>query len=111
MMTIEQLRAALHSPDPTAALDDLIRAELAAGWTTGELYQALLPLVRTVRKESPLPTDVDEALLGTLDALIGHCNPDECYQDLPRTDRPTQEVAERLVAPPGAEVPRWPLPK
>lgn len=83
MMTLEEVRTAVSSADPAGELDRLVEARLAAGKTTAEIYAALLPLARTIRKTTPLPEDVDEILLGTLDALTGHCNPDECYQDPP----------------------------
>jgi len=111
MMTLDQVRTALGSRNPAEALDSLVRGELAGGKTTGELYTTLVPMARTIRTDSPLPEDVDEILLGTLDALIGHCNPDECYHDPIRPDLPAEEAPERSVAPPTPEVPQWPVPK
>ena len=84
-MTTEDVRAAVESPDPAEKLDRLVRDQLAAGKTTAEIYAVLLPITRAIRKASPLPEDVDEILLGTLDALIGHCDPDYCYQDPPHS--------------------------
>jgi hypothetical protein len=84
-MFLQTLHAALESSDPTGQLDRLVRNELAEGRTTAEIYAVLLPIVRTIRMASPLPQDVDEMLLGTLDALTGDCNPDECFQDPPAT--------------------------
>lgn len=83
MITMDEVRTAVASPDPATALDRLVRDCLAAGRTTAEIYAVLLPIVRSIRKASPLPEDVDEILLGTLDALTGHCDTDYCYQDPP----------------------------
>lgn len=83
MITIDDVRTAVGSSDPGGTLDGLVRNELAAGKTAAEIYAALLPITRAVRKASPLPEDVDEILLGTLDALTGHCDPDYCYKDPP----------------------------
>jgi len=81
MLTIENVRAALSFSDPAQELDRLIKAQLAVGQTTGALYAQLVPIVRSIRSGGELSEDVDEILLGTLDALIGHCNPNECYAD------------------------------
>ncbi|MDB5312005.1 MAG: hypothetical protein JWO38_6207 [Gemmataceae bacterium] len=106
-MTLEKVRGALGSSDPAADLDRLVRDELATGRTTAEIYSALLPIVRTIRKTSKLSEDVDEILLGTLDALIGNCNPDECYQDppkpptLPNQGHPVPEGSDNRADRPG----------
>jgi len=81
MLTTESIRSAISAGDPARELDRLIEGQLAVGQTTGELYDHLVPIVRTIRASSALSEDGDEILLGTLDALIGHCNPDECFVD------------------------------
>jgi len=94
-MTLDTVREALETSDPAAMLDRLVRDQLVAGQTTAEIYETLLPITRTIRKATTLPEDVDEVLLGTLDALIGNCNPDECYQDSPKPPilPATEEIA------------------
>ncbi|MBA4064942.1 MAG: hypothetical protein C0501_14760 [Isosphaera sp.] len=82
-MTVDEVRAAVTSADPAGELDRLVRSRLAAGRTTAEVFAALLPLARAVRTSAVLTEDADQILLGTLDALTGNCNPDECYQDVP----------------------------
>jgi hypothetical protein len=83
MISLEELRAALLTPDPYDGIDVLIRAELANGRRTQAIYDELLPLVPSVRKTPGFTPDADEALLGTLDALTGNCHPDSCYVDPP----------------------------
>ena len=83
MTTVDEVRAAVTSADPAGELDRLVRARLAAGRTTAEVFAALLPLARTVRTSTVRTEDADQILLGTLDALTGNCNPDECYLDAP----------------------------
>jgi hypothetical protein len=55
MMTSDEVRAAVESPNPAGGLDRLVRARLAAGKTTAEIYAALLPIARTIRTATPLP--------------------------------------------------------
>lgn len=83
MITLDLVRGAVLSPDPAGELDRVVRGELVRGRTTAEVFAALLPVACEIRKTSPLPEDADQVLLGTLDALTGNCNPDECYQDSP----------------------------
>jgi len=47
MITFGQLRAALLDPEPHAALDRLVRAELAAGRKTQAIYDELLGHINT----------------------------------------------------------------
>ena len=91
-MTLTEIREAVTAADPAAALDRLIRRDLALGRPTAAIHAELLPLVRAVRTATPPSEDVDEILLGTLDALTGDCNPDECYHDAAGT------VADRVRA-------------
>jgi hypothetical protein len=97
MITIERVRSAVLSDDPAAELDRLVRAELAAGRPTAEVFDALLPIAREVRKTVSLSEDADQILLGTLDALTGNCNPDECYQDPQPAARPTAQSRAESV--------------
>jgi len=91
MITLDRVRSAVLSRDPATELDNLVRAELAGGRKTADVFNALLPIARELRKTTPLPEDADQILLGTLDALTRNCNPDECYKDPPDVTIPSEE--------------------
>jgi len=99
MITLDRVRSAVLSRDPSTELDNLVRAEIAVGRKTADIFDVLLPIARELRKTTPLSEDADQILLGTLDALTGNCNPDECYQDPPNATLPTEEEIAKL--------PRW----
>lgn len=94
MITLDRVRNAVLSRDPAAELDNLVRAELAGGRKTADVFNVLLPIARELRKTTPLPEDADQILLGTLDALTGNCNPDECYKDPPEAAVQTERHAQ-----------------
>ena len=83
MLTIDAVRTALAAVDPFEAMDRLVRAELSGGRTTADIYAALWPVVKQLRESGGLTANDREALTGTLDALTGDCDPDQCYQDPP----------------------------
>lgn len=83
MITFDGVKAALTTADPHAAMDRLVRAELSAGRTTADIFAGLFPIAKSVRDTLGLSKDASAALIGTLDALTGDCDPDQCYQDPP----------------------------
>ena len=85
-MTPAEVRAALADADPRAALDTLIRRDLAAGAPTGRLYGEAL----AVYCSSDLSPDQDDALGDILDALTGWCGPACRYRDGDPTSGPHQ---------------------
>ena len=105
MITMELVRGAVLSRDPAGELDRLVRAELAGGRKTAEVFAALLPLAREIRTTTFISEDADQILLGTLDALTGDCNRDECYQDPPTAALPSADRRELR----GAEVEAKPV--
>lgn len=95
MISLDTLRPALLSADPYAAVDRLVRAELAAGRTTGQIFDDLNPLVDQARATPGMTQDGEEALFGALDALTGDCHPDCQYKDRPNDTRPTKNGIAR----------------
>ena len=83
MITLDAIRAAILSEMPWTQLDELVRAELAAGRTTRQIFDDLTPLVDQARATPGMTQDGEEALFGTLDALTGDCHPDCQYKDPP----------------------------
>ncbi|HVK17520.1 MAG TPA: hypothetical protein VM533_11280 [Fimbriiglobus sp.] len=99
MITIDKLRDALRQPQPWTAMDELVRAEQAEGRKVQEIYDELRALVEPVRALDNPPEDADDAMMDTLDALVGNCRSDSTYYDPPNTSLPTQEEIAKL--------PRW----
>jgi hypothetical protein len=97
MISLEALRTALLSADPYAEIDRLVRAELAAGRSTRQLFDELYPLADAARSTPGATKDSEEALFGALDALTGNCHPDCQYTDPPRPAGPN--VPGGLVSP------------
>jgi len=97
MITLEEIRNAIQSPDPYAQMDRLVRMELAAGRLVDELVDAIRPLVDSALDTPGLTEDGEEAFLGTLDALMGNCHRDHCFANPPVL--PTEGEIARL--------PRW----
>ena len=97
MITLDAIRAAVLSDKPWSKLDDLVRAELAAGRKVKEILASINPLVDTVLETPGLTEDGEEALLDTLDALNGNCRSDQCYRNPPVL--PSEEEI--------AALPRW----
>jgi hypothetical protein len=83
MITFDQLRSALLGPAPRAALDRLVRAELAAGRKTNSIYDELLGHVDALRSTPGYTDDIEDVLGDTMDALCGWCHPDSAYTDPP----------------------------
>ena len=83
MITFNQLRSALLDPESHAALDRLVRAELAAGQKTKAIYDELLGHVEAVRAMPEYMDDFEDMLGDTMDALCGWVHPDSAYKDPP----------------------------
>jgi hypothetical protein len=96
MISLDTLRPALLSANPYAEIDRLVRAELAAGRTTGQIFDDLNPLVDEARAIPGMTEDGEEALFGALDALTGDCHPDCQYKDPPSNT----SLTENGLAPP-----------
>jgi hypothetical protein len=83
MMTLDGVRAAILSAEPFAEMDRLVRSELGAGRTTGQLVDDLRPIIDDALDTPGLTDDGEEAFLSVLDALTENCRPDQWYSDPP----------------------------
>jgi hypothetical protein len=99
MISLDAVRAAVLSDMPWSRLDEIVRAEMAAGRKVKEIFNDLNAMLDEVRSTPGLSEDGDDAILDTLDALSGNCHPECCYYDPPSTTLPTEEVISKL--------PRW----
>jgi hypothetical protein len=92
MINLDAVRTAVLSSQPWSRLDEIVRAELAAGRTTREIFAELESMADAVEDTPGLSDDGHDAFGDTLDALIGQCSPRHCYQDPPKPPAlPTQE--------------------
>ena len=105
MMTLDAVRDALLSERPWPRFDTLIRAELAAGRTTKEIYATLDGMADEVDDTTGLTDDGSDAFGDALDALTGMCHRDSRYIDPPDAARP---AANGQPAFPGEVAPRVP---
>ena len=64
-------------------MDELVRAELAAGRLTRAIYDEIMSLQERVRETPGFTEDADDAIGDTLDALIGFCRADYAYKNPP----------------------------
>src|SRR4051794_5258717 len=99
MITLDAVRAAVFADKPWSRLDELVRAEMARGRTTKQIYADLIGIVDEIDATPGLPEDGSDALGDTLDALTGMCPPDCQYKAPPNTSLPTEGEL--------AELPRW----
>ncbi len=99
MITLDAVRTALSAADPYTRMDELVRAEMAAGHKVKEIVEQFKPVVDNALETQGLSEDSEEALLGTLDALMGSCRADQRYVDPPNTSLPTEAEITKL--------PRW----
>ena len=97
MISIDAVRAAVLSDEPWTRLDELVRAELASGRTTKQIFDDLRSLTKEVRGTPGLSEDGEDALGDTLDALVGFCSSRYAYKNPPSL--PTEEEI--------ATLPRW----
>jgi hypothetical protein len=81
MFTLEAVRAALLSDRPWAGLDGLVRAELARGRTTTQIYESLIAMAEEIDNTPDLSEAGSGAFGDALDALTGMCHPDCRYRD------------------------------
>src|SRR4051812_5864909 len=99
MISLEAARAAVLSDQPWSRLDELVRAEMAAGRKVREIFDDLNRIADEVWDTPGLSEDGYDALGDTLDALTGNCHQDCCYYDPPNNTLPTEEEIAKL--------PRW----
>jgi hypothetical protein len=81
MISSVTLRSALASPNPFDAMDHIVRKEMKGGRKVSEILAAMQPHVDSVLELPGLTAESEEAFLGTLDALMGNCRPEQCYRD------------------------------
>ena len=93
MITLDALRSALLSDQPYTRLDELVRAELAAGRRTRQIHDELYGLEDAVRATPGFSENAEEALRDTIDALIGFCPAKYAYNDPPAA--PSEDGAIR----------------
>jgi hypothetical protein len=86
MIQPTDLRAALAAPNPYAALDSLVRGELAAGLRTQAVYDRLMELVPEAEGWPEYTPTADDAVTRVMDALSGWCHPDWQYRDVVSAD-------------------------
>jgi hypothetical protein len=89
MIAFDAVRSALLSDQPWSRMDDLVRAELASGRTTAEIYATLHEMADQVAGIAALSEDGEDAFGDTLDALLGNCHPDCRYQDASPNTHPS----------------------
>lgn len=99
MITLEAVRNAVAAPDPYTRMDQLVRQEMASGRRVREIIEQFKPIVDDALDTPDLSEDGEEAILGTLDALMGNCRADQRYVDPPNTTLPTEDEIAKL--------PRW----
>lgn len=90
MITLNAIREALLSAEPWKRLDQLIRAEMASGQRTEQIYERLAELTPEVDDTPGLTEAGSDAFGDALDALTGMCHPNCQYRDEPTTlSKPT----------------------
>jgi hypothetical protein len=99
MLTLDAVRAAVLSDQPWKRLDELVRAELAAGRKTRQVYEDLMGMADEVDATPGLSENGSDAFGDTLDALTGMCHRDCQYKDPPNNILPAAEEVAKL--------PRW----
>jgi hypothetical protein len=96
MIVLEAVRAAVLSDKPWSRLDELVRAELAAGQRTKQIYESLAAMADAIDDTPGLTDDGSDAFGDVLDALTGMCHPDCQYKDSPNTTLPTEDEIAQL---------------
>jgi len=91
MLTLDTVRAAVLSDQPWNRLDELVRAEQAAGRKVKEIYGDLMSLADEIDATPNLTEDGSDAFGDTLDALTGMCHPSCQYKDPPNVTLPREE--------------------
>ncbi|HSQ56995.1 MAG TPA: hypothetical protein VLM40_14740 [Gemmata sp.] len=81
MITFDEMRSALLSPEPLAGLDRLVCAELAAGRKTSAIHDELLAHLDSILAMPEYTESLEETFGDILDALWGWGNPAFWYTD------------------------------
>ena len=97
MLTLDAIRTAAMADQPWARLDELVRAEMAAGRRVREVAGDFDRLADELWSTPGLPEDGFDAFGDTMDSLTGNCHSKSRYYDTPAL--PTKEEI--------AELPRW----
>jgi hypothetical protein len=92
MISMDAIRTAVFSDMPWSKLDELVRAEMAAGRLTRHIADELAEKMNDVWGLPGIPEDGQNAYGDTLDALTGNCHSDCCYKDPPITPVESAEV-------------------
>ena len=104
MIPFDAVRGAVLADQPWSRLDELVRAELAAGRTVNDIFKELKAMADQVLDIPGLTEDGEDAFGDTLDALTGNCHPDGQYHDPPRPAAPAAPAPtspDRLPEPRG----------
>jgi hypothetical protein len=99
MLTLDTVRAAVLSDQPWNRLDELVRAEQAAGRKVKEIYDDLTGMADEIDRTPGISGDGSDAFGDTLDALTGYCREECAYKDPPNITLPSEEEVVAL--------PRW----
>jgi len=83
MISFDAIRAAVLSELPWTRLDELVRADLAEGRSTKELFDELRALSKEIPRIEGVTPDGIDAFGDTLDALVGFCPADYAYENVP----------------------------
>lgn len=86
MITFEELRAALESPERYREMDKLVRRELAIYRTTREITGNLTMYWEQAEAIPGFENEMIEAMGGSIDALTGMCHRDCLYHTIPKPD-------------------------
>jgi RNA polymerase sigma-70 factor, ECF subfamily len=100
MLTLDAIRAAVLSDQPWKRLDELVRAEQAAGRKVKEIYADLMGMADQIDATPNLSEEGSDAFGDTLDALTGYCHRDCQYKDSPNaTPITTKQLSDnQLIA-------------
>lgn len=90
MIPLAAVRAAALSAMPWDRLDELVRAELAAGRKVAEIADVFITMVDAVCYTPGLSEDGSDAFGDTIDALTGNCHSDYCHTDFPKNTPPAE---------------------
>ena len=104
MLTLDAVRAAILSDRPWSQLDELVRAEQAAGRKVREIYADLMGMADEIDATPGLTEDGSDAFGDALDALTGMCHRDRQYYDPPGV-----APADAARPPQGAEAEKNPV--
>jgi hypothetical protein len=92
-------------------MDELVRAEQAAGRKVKDIHDELRALVEQVRSLDNPTEDADDAMMDTLDALVGNCRSEDRYVDPPDSPIPINNGMSQSTNGVSPESGRWSVPK